>query len=73
MIIKVEFEVKLPDFQHTEKHLEDFLRYEFKDNNLLEGNNIFNVKRTSAEPIFGTFEWDYIEIDETIIKSEDEE
>ncbi len=56
MRVRIEFEVEIPDVKHTEKELEDFLRFEYGDNGVLEGENPFNIANTSVEPIFGTFE-----------------
>jgi hypothetical protein len=57
MRVKIEFEVELPNIPHTEDELEDFLRYEFRDNGSLEGNNPFNKAQIGGvDPIFGTFE-----------------
>lgn len=56
MKVKIEFEVELPNIPHTFDELEDFLRYEFRDNGSLEGENPFNKARTQVSPIFGTFE-----------------
>jgi hypothetical protein len=58
MIIRIEFEVEVPDIEHTEKELEDFLRFSFRDNGYLEGSNPF-IKQGQPEPIFGTFDWNY--------------
>lgn len=32
MKVKIEFEVELPDVEHTEEQLEEYLRYHFRDN-----------------------------------------
>jgi len=56
MKVKIEFEVELPDVTHTFDELEDFLRYEFRDNGSLSGGNPFYKAKIYVAPIFGTFE-----------------
>ena len=59
MKVKIEFEIDIKDIDHTEEELEDFLRFEFRDNGVLSGKNPF--KGESVDPIFGTFYWSYEE------------
>ena len=55
MKVKIEFKVELKDVEnYTYKQLEDFLRYEFRDNMSLNGDNPF-MEQSDCEPIFGTF------------------
>ena len=58
MKVKIEFEIELPDIEHTEDQLEEFLRFEFGDNGVKDSRNVFN-EAEGVEPIFGTFEWSY--------------
>jgi len=59
MRIKIEFEVELEDVEnHTEKELEEYLRYYFRDNGSLSTKNPFE-KQGEPDPVFGTFEWEY--------------
>lgn len=56
MRIKIEFEVEIPDnIEHTDNELEEFLRFEFRDNGSMSGDNPF--KKLYIEPVFGTFYW----------------
>lgn len=60
MKVKIEFEVELPDVEHTEEQLEEYLRYHFRDNGSVSTKNPFEVaSKREPEPIFGTFEWAY--------------
>jgi hypothetical protein len=61
MKIKIEFEIELPDIEHTEDELEEFLRFEYRDNGRLNGMNPFNNIKCNMDPIFGSFEWEYID------------
>lgn len=63
MKVEISFEVELPDVEHTEEQLEEFIRFEFRDNGRLSGDNPFNKNRESCDPIFGTFSWEYAEVD----------
>jgi len=56
MKIRIEFEIELPDIEHTDDELEDFLRFELRDNGHLDGSNPFMAAKADVEPIFGTFE-----------------
>ncbi len=56
--VKIEFEVELPDVDHTDTQLEEWLRFEFRDNGCMKQANPFNGNE--PDPIFGTFMWDYI-------------
>lgn len=43
--VKIEFEVEIDDDnikQYSEDELEEFLRFEFRDNGVLSGDNPFN-------------------------------
>ena len=42
MKVKIKFEVELPSVEHTKEQLEEFIRFEFRDNGELSGNNPFN-------------------------------
>ena len=58
MKIKIEFEIELEDVEeYTEDQLEEFLRYNFRDNGCMSSENPF-YGQISVEPIFGTFEWE---------------
>lgn len=59
MKVEIKFEVELPETEHTKEQLEEFIRFEFRDNGRLSGDNPFNKKGQSCQPIFGTFEWEY--------------
>ena len=59
MIVKIEFEVELDEVEHTEEQLEEYLRYVYGDNGCMSSKNPF-YKQKELEPIFGTFEWEYI-------------
>ena len=59
MKVKIEFEVELNDVEHTEEELEEYLRYTFRDNGSMSGENPFYGEQ-EPEPIFGTFEWEYL-------------
>ena len=62
MKIKIEFEIELPDdIEHTEDELEEFLRFHLGDNGKLSGKNPFNVKKCNTDPIFETFDWEYLD------------
>jgi len=64
MKVKIEFEIELPDdIEHTEDELEEFLRFRLGDNGIMSGKNPFDSKRPrcNTDPIFGSFEWDYID------------
>lgn len=69
MKVRVEFEVELPDVKHTEKQLEEFLRFEHGDNGVMSGNNPF--KGETAAPIFGTYEWEYEKVNDEFIFPDD--
>ena len=59
--VKVQFEVGLPDVEHTQEQLEEFLRFHFRDNGSISLKNPFEKEMNrEPEPIFGTFEVDYI-------------
>jgi len=59
MKIKIKFEVELEDVEnHTEEQLEEFLRYNFRDNGSMSTKNPF-YEQGEPEPVFGTFEWSY--------------
>jgi hypothetical protein len=59
MKIKIEFEVEVKEVENfTEEQLEEFLRYNFKDNGMISSKNPF-YDQLEIEPIFGTFEWSY--------------
>lgn len=62
MKIRIEFEVELPDVSHSQEELEAFIRFELRDNGRLNGCNPFYGN--SVDPIFGTFEWRYEEVDD---------
>ena len=59
MKVKIEFEVELNEVEHTEEELEEYLRYTFRDNGCMSGKNPFYGQQ-EPEPIFGTFEWEYL-------------
>lgn len=63
MKVEITFEVELTDLEHTKDQLEEFIRFEFRDNGSLSGDNPFNKRGQRCEPIFGTFEWDYTDVD----------
>jgi len=68
MKIKIEFEVNLPDVKHSQGELEEYLRYHFRDNGSMSCSNPFEVASDSEpEPIFGTFDWGYDDIDESLV------
>ena len=67
MKVEIKFEVELPDVAHTEEQLEEYLRYEFRDNGVLGSGNPFDIRGKGCDPIFGTFEWEYTEVDDDII------
>lgn len=56
--VKIEFEINVPDVEHTEEQLEEWLRFTLGDNGCMGGDNPFGDYE--PEPIFGTFEWDEI-------------
>ncbi len=49
----VSFDVHIPNVEHTEEELEDWLRYKFGDNGCLSLSNPFSDYHPA--PIFGTF------------------
>ena len=61
MIVRVEFEIELPDVEHTEEELADFLRFDLGDNSMLNGGNPFREASAICEPIFGTFSWSQVD------------
>lgn len=56
MKVKIEFEVELPDVEHTDKELGEYLRYHFRANGEMSLENPF-YEHGEPEPIFGTFDW----------------
>ena len=62
MKIRIEFTAELPDINHSQEELENFLRFQLRDNGKLSGGNPFRGQ--SVEPIFGTLEWEYQEVNE---------
>ncbi|ADX66988.1 Uncharacterised protein [Weeksella virosa] len=68
MKIKIEFEVELPNVRHSQKQLEEYIRFHFRDNGSLSGSNPFEKEnKREPEPIFGTFEWEYEEVNEDLV------
>lgn len=68
MKVEVKYEAELPEIEHTEEELVAFLRFETGDNGVLDGNNPF--RRERLKPIFGTFEYEYTDVDESLIIEE---
>ena len=58
MKVKVEFEIDLPEIEHTKEQLEEFLRFNLNDNGRMEAGNPFD-RKADCDPIFGTFVWEY--------------
>jgi len=56
--VEVTFEIELPDLEHTEQQLEEFLRFSLGDNGMMDGTNPFSHCR--VDPIFGTFEYEVL-------------
>jgi hypothetical protein len=48
MKVEIKFEVELPEVEHTKEQLEEFIRFEFRDNGCLSGDNPFNKKKGKA-------------------------
>ena len=57
MKIDITFTVDLPELSNSDEEIEEFLRFEFRDNGVLSGDNPFNQAGTTVDPIFGSFEW----------------
>lgn len=55
--VRIEFDAIIPDIEHTDEELEEWLRYEFGDNGSMSLKNPFAGKRR-PEPIFGTFDFE---------------
>lgn len=59
MRIKIEFEVEIDEVDnYTDEQLEEYLRYNFRDNGIISIKNPF-YEQGEPEPVFGTFEWSY--------------
>jgi hypothetical protein len=56
MKVKVEFEVNIPVEGATEEQIEEWLRFSFGDNGVMENKN--PLSNFEPEPIFGTFNWE---------------
>lgn len=56
MKIKIEFEIDIPELEHTEEELEAYLRFAYGDSGKLSGSNPFID--TPPDVIFETFEWE---------------
>ena len=56
MKVQVTFEVELPKIKSTEEQIEEFLRFEYRDNGVLSGDNPFSKRGIRVKPTFGTFE-----------------
>jgi hypothetical protein len=67
MTIKVEFEIELPNVRHSEEDLEEFLRFEYNDSSHMKSTNPFIKK--GCEPVFGTFEWFYEDVNDELIEN----
>jgi Tfp pilus assembly protein PilP len=63
MKVKIKFEVELPEVEHTKEQLEEFIRFQFRDNGVMKRNNPFDSRVKSCDPIFGTFEWEYTDVE----------
>ncbi len=56
MRIKIEFEVEIPDIEHTENELEEFLRFTYGAISSMRLENPFNYY--DADAILDTFNWE---------------
>lgn len=63
MKIKIKFEIELPEIEHSEDELDEFLKFQFGDNGKMSANNPFYNSECLgdvSDPISDTFEWDYL-------------
>ena len=59
MKIRVSFDINIPDeYEDCHESIEEFLRFEYRDNGVMSGDN--PLRNEIVEPIYGTFEWDYV-------------
>ena len=54
--IYIVFDVEVPDVEHTDEQLEEWIRFELGDNGHMKANNPFEGHE--PEPVFGTFGWE---------------
>lgn len=57
-IVHVEYDVNIPLDNVTDDEIEEWLRFELRDNGIMNGNN--PLSSYEPQPIFGTFYWDRI-------------
>ena len=57
--VQVKFEVELPETERepTWKEVEEWLRFEFRDNGSMKIAN--PLSSHEPEPVFGSFDWNY--------------
>jgi hypothetical protein len=59
--VRVSFHVEVPEVSGTERQLEEWLRFTFGDNGIIEsGNPYMDAAGDYAEPVFGTFTWSIV-------------
>ena len=54
--VYVTFVTEVPDREHTDEQLEEWLRFELNDNGEMDGDNPF--AGVEVVPDFGTFGWE---------------
>lgn len=55
-IVHVEYDILVPLDNVTDAEIEEWLRFELRDNGMMSGNN--PLSDYEPMPIFGTFYWD---------------